>query len=334
MKEIKAGVIGLGVGERHIVSYKQISHCEVKSICDISTEKLHDVGERNKIANRYIDYRAITEDPEIDVVSICSYDDIHTEQAISALQHGKHIMVEKPIAVTDEQADLFVHNYQRSESLITSNLILRHCPRFKELKQRIENDEMGNLHYLEGDYIHWIPEKIVDGWRGEISFYSPIFGGAIHMIDLIRWLTHEEVEAVCAMGSNKTTASSGYRFDDTNVILLKFPSGILAKVLVTLVPKHPKFHALKVFGSKATFENQPGDAMWFKSEDPENFDFIETPYPGVEKGDLLPDFVDAIRNNRQPAVCANDVFNVMDICLAAQESRKTESFVKIKYRYQ
>jgi len=326
--QIRAAVIGLGVGEQHVLSYAKIPGCEVVAVCDVDDEKLKVVADRNNVATRYTDYRRITEDPSIDVVSICTFDDDHAEQTVSALRHGKHVMVEKPIAVTKEQADAVFAAYKDSNRLITSNLILRSSPRFRVLKQRIDAGEMGELFYLEGDYIHQIEHKIVNGWRANISFYSPIFGGGIHLIDLITWLNKSEVVEVCAMGSKKITAPTGYRFDDTDVILMRFSDGSLAKVLVTLVPQHPKFHALRVFGTKASFVNALGDADWYTGEDPAGRQPMTAPYPAVEKGDLLPDFIQAIRTGAPMKVAIADVFQVMEICLAAQESRATGQFVK------
>ena len=327
------GIIGLGVGEKHIAGYQNIPKCKIKAVCDIDHKKLKEVADRNGITERYHDYRKITEDPEIEVISICSYDDVHTEQAVSALENGKHVMIEKPIAVSKEQADLLVSAYQSSNRLMTSNLILRCCPRFKHIKDEIEAGNLGELFYMEGDYIHAVPEKIMEGWRGEISFYSLIFGGGVHMIDLIRWYADEEVESVCAMGSNKETRHTGYPFDDTNVLLLKFPSGLLAKVLVSLTPQHPKFHALKIYGNKATFENRLENGIIYRGNEVALQEIIEKPYPGMEKGDLLPNFIAAIREEEKLFVHAREVFNVMDICLAAQESRHTQQFVNVKYRY-
>ena len=87
-KTLRAGVIGLGVGERHLAGYKAAPGCDVTAICDINEAHLADVGERWQISQRYTDWRRITEHPDIDVVSICSYDDGHAAQAVSALTNG------------------------------------------------------------------------------------------------------------------------------------------------------------------------------------------------------------------------------------------------------
>ena len=82
---IKVGIIGLGVGEAHLRSYQDIDDVQVKSICDIDNSRLETIADRYDIAYKFTDYRKLTEDPDIDVVSICSYDNHHAEQLILSL---------------------------------------------------------------------------------------------------------------------------------------------------------------------------------------------------------------------------------------------------------
>lgn len=329
MTVIRAGVIGLGVGERHAAAYAAIRGCRLEAVCDVDEVRLREAGERLGVVRRHADYRAITEDPTIDVVSICSYDDSHGEQATSAFRHGKHVMIEKPVAQTREEADGVVEAWRASGKRITSNLILRRSPRFIEVKRRIDAGEMGEVYLLEGDYIHNIDHKLASGWRGQLRHYSPILGGAIHLVDLMAWLKGGRIARVAAMGARKNAERTGFRFDDTDLVIMEFEDGTLAKTLVTLTPHHPKYHALRVFGDRASFVNQMGDGDWFEGTDGERHATVTETYPGMEKGDLLPDFIDAIRNDREPAVAAADVFHVMNVCLAAEESRRTGRFVEV-----
>ena len=326
---LRAGVIGLGVGERHAAAYKSIPGCALEAVCDVDPVRLQEAGSRLGVARRHEDYRAITEDPSIDVVSICSYDDVHAEQAISAFAHGKHVMIEKPVAQTRNEADRVVEAWRASGKLITSNLILRRSPRFIEVKERVEAGDMGDIYLLEGDYIHNVDYKLASGWRGRLSHYSPILGGAIHLIDLMWWLKGRPVVRVAAMGTRKNAAKTGFRFDDTNIVMMEFDDGTLAKSLVTLTPHHPKYHALRVFGDRASFINQIGPADWFEGTEGEHHEVVETSYPGMEKGDLLPGFIAAIRDGTRLVVGETDVFHIMNVCLAAEESRRTQSFVDV-----
>jgi len=325
------GVIGLGVGERHLKAYADLPGVQVESICDIDEMKLVEVGDRNYIERRYKDYRAITEDPNIDAVSICSYDNVHAEQAISAFRHGKHVMVEKPVALRRDEAEAVLRAQQDSGKFITSNLILRASPRFREVRRLIDAGEFGEIFCIEGDYIHQILWKIVSGWRGKMDFYCVTYGGGIHLIDLMRWLLGQEIEEVCGMGGNVLTRDTRYKYDDTIINLLRFEGGAIGKCLTTFGAQRPQLHALNVFGEKKTFVNDTPDAKLFDGEDPSDEHAVLTPYPGIEKGDLLPDFVAAILENREPEVSAVDVFRVMDVCLASWESIEKRRTVNVSY---
>ncbi len=122
------------------------------------------------------------------MVSICSYDDAHAQQVISALRAGKHVMVEKPLTLHRKDAEQILRAQQDSGRILTSNLILRHSPRFREIRRMIRAGEFGDIFYLEGDYIHQILWKLTEGWRGRMDFYCVTYGGGIHLIDLMRWL--------------------------------------------------------------------------------------------------------------------------------------------------
>jgi predicted dehydrogenase len=331
MKPIKAGVIGLGIGEQHVIGYKTIPGVTVQAVCDVDPAKLADVADRHAIAERYTDYRRLTEHPDIDVISICSYDDAHAEQGISAFRAGKHVMVEKPVALTRESAAALLRAQQDSGRFISSNLILRRSPRFQELKRQIAAGEFGEIVALEGDYVHNILTKITQGWRGRMAFYCVTYGGGIHLIDLMRWLVGQEVADVCGMGNKILTRGSAYQFEDTIVNLLRFEGGALGKTMSIFGPQRTKFHALTVYGTKQTFVNDLPRAKRFDGDEERNEHVVSTPYPGIEKGDLLPGFVEGIRAGREPLVGARDIFRVMDVCFAAWESVKAGRTVRVSY---
>lgn len=331
VRPLRAGVVGLGVGEQHVRSYAAIPGVEVVAVCDLDAERLTDIADRYGIERRSSDFRSITEADDIDVVSICSYDDVHAEQAISAFRHGKHVMVEKPIALFRGDASALLAAQQESGRFISSNLILRASPRFRELKQRIEQGDFGEIFYLEGDYLHDILHKVTEGWRGRMSFYSVLYGGGIHLIDLMRWLLDDEIVEVAAMGNRVLTRDTTYPWPDTIVALLRFAGGAMAKSTTTYGPTRPKFHALDVYGTKRTWVNDMPNARTWSGVSHDDEEIVTTPYPGMEKGDLLPDFVAAIREGREPDVSAVDVFRVMDVCLAAWQAVEERRTVTVSH---
>ena len=193
----------------------------------------------------------------------------------------------------------------------------------------LDAGEFGDVFYAEGDYIHSILSKITEGWRGKQSFYCVTYGGGIHLIDLMRWLIGDDVIEVCGMGNAMN--AGGYPGDDTIVNLLRFSRGAVAKTLTTFAPQRPHFHALNLYGSKRTFVNDMPDGKLFDGPEKGNGNAVTTPYPGIEKFDLIPDFIDAVRTGAEPIVTARDVFRVMDICFAACESLEARKTVKVSY---
>lgn len=330
-RALRAGIVGLGVGEQHLKSYRRDPACEVVAVCDIDPAQLDVVQRRYDIPRGETDWRRVTEAPDIDVVSICSYDDGHAAQVVSALSHGKHVMVEKPVVLFRRELEAVAAAHAVSGRQLTSNLILRRSPRFIELKRRVDAGELGEVFHVEGDYVHDILWKITHGWRARLPFYSVLYGGGIHLIDLMRWLVGREITEIAAMGSGLLAGGSGFRYHDTVVAMLRFAGGATAKSLTTLGPRHPKFHALRVYGTRATFVNDLPDAHWYTGDGPDDHGTIDAPYPGMAKGDLLPDFLAAVRAGRESAVTARDVFRVMDVCLTGQEAIEAGRTLPVRY---
>ncbi|MBH67601.1 MAG: dehydrogenase [Rhodospirillaceae bacterium] len=325
------GVIGLGVGEQHIVGYQALDGVRVTDICDIDPIKLKTVGDRYNIPNRHCNFAKITENPDIDIVSIASYDDWHAKQAINAFQHGKHVMIEKPIALNRKDSEAILRAQQDSGKLISSNLILRQSPRFRQLKNWIDNGDFGDIVTIEGDYLHQILWKIIKGWRGRMDFYCVTYGGGIHMIDLMRWLIQHEVTEVNGMSNKILTRDTPFKFDDTITNLLKFENGTIGRTTSNLGARRSQLHGLAVYGTKKTYINDLPHAKFFHGETENDLEIVKTPYPGIEKFDLLPNFISAIRENKEPDVSAVDIFRVMDVCFACFESLEAKKTMPVAY---
>lgn len=331
VKELKAGVIGLGVGERHLAGYRQIDGVTVKAIADLDPAKLASVGDRQDVAERHTDWRRIVEDPDIDVVSICSYDDAHATQAELALKNGKHVMVEKPVALNRPDAERVMRAWADSGRHISSNLILRRSPRFSAVREMVRRGDFGDVFYMEGDYLHQILWKITEGWRGQMDFYCVTYGGGIHLIDLMRWILGAEVTEVTGMANKVLTRNTAFRFPDTMANLLRFDNDTMAKTVTTFGARRPQLHRLNIYGTALSFENDVPDARLYTGDAPDDVAAMSVPYPGIEKFDLLPDFIAAVREGREPMVSARDVFRVLDVCLACWDSVQSRRTVDVAY---
>tara|TARA_B100000029_G_C17494385_1_gene930298 strand:+ start:172 stop:1173 length:1002 start_codon:yes stop_codon:yes gene_type:complete len=331
LRNIKVGIIGLGVGEQHLKMYQEIDECEVIAVCDVDISKANNISTKYQISETYSDWKKITEHPNIDAISICSFDNYHAEQAISAFQSDKHVFIEKPIVLDRYELELLFQAYNSSKKLISSNLILRTEPRFKALKKMINKGQFGKIFYMEGDYLHDILWKLTNGWRGKMNFYSVIYGGGIHLIDLMRWLHGKEVIEACGMSNKILTEHSKYKYPDLTCNILKFEDEVIAKTTTTFGPRRPKFHALNIYGSKRTFINDRPHGKIYENDKLEKTQKMDVPYPTHNKGDLIPNFIDSIKNNSQPNVSYLDIFRVMEICISSWEAIEKGKTVKLSY---
>ncbi len=332
-KRLRVAVIGLGVGERHIASYENHPFCEVVALCDIDEAKLREVGARHLGARLETSADAVLADPSIDVVSIATYDDAHYAQIIRALENGKHVFAEKPLCQYPGHArEIRAKLRARPELRLSSNLVLRSSPRFLEVKHLCETGELGDLFYVEADYEYGRLHKIVNGWRGKIEGYSGIFGGGVHIVDLLMWLTGDEVVEVSAYGNSIASRGSGFKNHDQIVAILKFKSGIIGKVAVSLGCVSPHFHPVNLFGTKATYRNKRDQGLVITSRDEDaDPDQITAEYPGVDEGVLIPSFIDSILGHGIPVVSEDDVFRSMSVCFAIEKAHHKSGPVSVDY---
>lgn len=331
---LNVGIIGLGVGEKHIDGFEKNNKCKVVSICDHDPRKLKEVSNRNPSKKCFLNSDQLINDPKIDIISIATYDDSHSKLIEKSVNNGKHVFVEKPLCLKKSEYENICNLlFKNPEVKLSSNLILRKSQRFIELRKKIKRGDLGNIYYMEGDYDYGRINKILNGWRGEISNYSVMHGGGIHLIDLISWLIGKKVEEVFAYGTKIATHNSKFKSNDTIVALLKFEDGILAKISANFPSVTPHFHRLLVYGTNGTFQQTHGSCIFMNTRNPEVIpEKIIDPYPAIHKGDLIPSFVNSIIQSSKADISKQEVCDVMAISLAIEESIKTGSKIVVKYK--
>jgi len=333
MPKLNAGIVGLGVGAFHIEGYNKHPDCEVVAVCDFSRGKIE------KIKQRYPDLVVTTRaadilnNPNINAVSIASFDNYHYEQIMCAVLNNKHVFVEKPLCLHVEEAKAIRKAFDEKPHLkLSSNLILRKCPRFIKVKEMIKNGVFGEVFSIEGDYNYGRLPKITEGWRGELDFYSVFYGGGVHMVDLLSWLLEDKVEEVAAFGNRIAAKGTRFKYNDFTSTLLKFSSGAIGKVSANFGCVYPHFHRLIIYGTEATFINEREFGILIKSRDANVVPTkIDLPYPGYQKGDLIFDFVDSILRQKSPEVDIEVVLQTMSICFAVEEAVTQKEKVTVQY---
>lgn len=310
-------------------------NCELKWICDIDKKKLSKLGLELRKVKQTQNAQSILTDPDIDLVCIASYDEYHYEQIIEALDNNKHVYVEKPMCLTLTQAKnirLKLNNLPHLH--LSSNMVLRTCPLFKKVRNAVKSKKIGEVYLIEADYLWGRLNKLIKGWRAEAEFFSVILGAAVHMVDLVIWITGKKPDTIQALGSDIITSGSAQRHNDFAILVLKFKDKLIAKITAHGGCVHPHFHQLKLFGSKSTFLHDIIGTKWIDSSEPNQTPIIETAeYPAKnQRNEALTSFVNLLLNkNKKVLVTKQDVFNVMSICLAAEESIMSGKKISIDY---
>ncbi|KJE37153.1 hypothetical protein UF64_00240 [Thalassospira sp. HJ] len=319
---LRVGVVGLGVGERHIHGFNGSPYATVTRICDINPRKLADVADRSGISDVTTNAEDILLDPEIDVVSIASFDEYHAKQIVMALDAGKHVFVEKPLCLTemelDEICEAYAHAKIRGENLyVSSNFILRRELRFMKLKKNIELGKLGDIYAVEGSYDYGRVSKLIDGWRAQTPKYSVMHGGGIHILDFFKWLTGYNFLPHAALANKTVTLGTKFRPYDHILSIGKFGDEILGKISANFGSQTAHFHQIKVYGTKGSFIHDCGVSTYFFGSEPNVLREIENdPFPSSNKGDLLPEFISAIIHNTSLDIDFEHVESIMRASIA------------------
>ncbi|MHC1791855.1 Gfo/Idh/MocA family protein [Solidesulfovibrio sp.] len=332
---LRVGIIGLGVGERHIAGYQTHPDCRVEALCDFSPQRLAAVGARHPGMRLTLDADDIVNDPAIDIVSIASWDDAHARQATQAVRQGKHVFVEKPLCLTVRELAAIRGAVAESPAVhLASNFVLRSCPRFQELKKRVSAGALGNIYYMEADYNYGRIHKITGGWRAGLDFYSVFLGGAVHMVDLLLWMTGKRVAEVSAMGNRIATAGTPFQHNDLAVALLRFDDDSVAKVAANFACVSPHFHRLALYGTTGTYENFPEEGRLTTSREPgAGWEPLRQAYPGAGKSAQVAWFVEQILHKNHAVLQRHQdsVFEATAVCLAVEQAMGLRDRITVHY---
>jgi predicted dehydrogenase len=201
-----------------------------------------------------------------------------------------------------------------------------------DLKKIIKKKTTGDIYYCEGDYNYGRVNKILYGWRGQIPFYSVILGGAIHLIDLIVWLSNKKIQYVIAEGNKISTNNTNFKNYDLVSALLKFKDGMIAKVTSNFASVTPHHHILSVYGTKSTFFYNNKVIKFYKSRDDLNLKKVNSNFSNKHKSEILNSFIDSVYYQKDlKIVRENEIINLMSVCFAIEKSLKTKRWEKVKY---
>ena len=328
---LRVAVIGLGVGLSHVKSFNNSGFAQVTVICDQNQERLNAAKQIAPFARIASNWRSAVIQDDVDIVVVATPDYFHAEMIIASLEAGKHVFAEKPICTQQLELDGINQALQKRPDLsFSANLVLRSNPVFRELRERIRNNELGTISHLECDYLYGRFGNITRGWRGQPPKYSAILGGGIHSIDLLLWLVNELPLSVFGLQSSRSSAALGLPIDDYEIGLLAFPDGLIGKTSATLASAVPHGHSLSVHGTEKTFVYNHFGYSYLEISSPEK-NLFQKYQQHYDRGVVATSFLNSILGISEPIVTKIEAINSMTVALAIRQAIDSKSAVKIRY---
>ncbi|AMV32039.1 1,5-anhydro-D-fructose reductase [Pirellula sp. SH-Sr6A] len=202
MFQSRAAVVGTGfIGPVHIEGLLRAG-VRVQGVLGTSPEKSQSIASRFGLPRAYTHYHELLEDPAVDVVHITSPNRFHFQQTVEALQAGKHVLCEKPLAMDSRESALLVEHAQKSGLKTGVNYNVRFYPLCIEAAEQVRRGELGDLFHVTGSYVQdWLHQPTDFNWRvlqSEGGALRAIADIGTHWLDLIQSISGQSVVAVCA----------------------------------------------------------------------------------------------------------------------------------------
>ena len=203
MKKIKVGVIGTGfIGPAHVEALRRLGNIEVVALAEYSEEAAKSKAELLGIDKYYGDYKGLLKNDSIQSVHICSPNYMHYEMAKAALEAGKHVVCEKPLAISVAEAAELVELAEEKGVVHAVNFNIRYYPLMRQLRLMVEKGDVGEVFAVQGSYLQdWLFHPTDYNWRLEPDQSGKSRAVAdigSHWMDLIEFVTGLRITEVCA----------------------------------------------------------------------------------------------------------------------------------------
>jgi predicted dehydrogenase len=295
----KVAVIGLGfMGRTHIQSLRRLG-VEVYGVAGITPEEAQKAAAELSIPKWYRDFDEAVSDPNVKVLHLCTPNNLHFSQAKKALENGKHVLCEKPLAMTSVESAELADLAKKKDLFTAVNYNLRFYPICQEARARIKDGDLGTPYLIHGAYLQdWLFLKTDWNWRlepeqgGDLRAVADI---GTHWMDMITYLTGLKVMEVFAefsiahktrlkpsgevetyagkIDQNLSTNEVPIKTEDAAVIIFRFDNGALGTVTLSQVTAGRKnFFWFEISGSKTAmhWEQENPNELWIGHRDRPN----------------------------------------------------------------
>lgn len=353
MEKLKIAVIGVGnISGVHIEGYLKNPNVELYAFCDIDEKTLRAKGEKHGITRLYTDEaKMLAELPEIDAVSVCTWNSAHAPCTIMALNAGKHVLCEKPMAMNAEEAAEMIAASKKAGKKLMVGFVRRFGNDAAVAKDFIEAGNLGDIYYAKATYLRrngcpggWFADKARSGG-------GPLIDLGVHVIDLVRYLMGCPTP-VSAYGATfdgigkreylkdnpdysiRSRGDAPHTVEDMATALIRFDNGAVLAVEASFNLHIGKGkNNIEMFGTKGGITISPEFELYTEVNNYLANVTLDKPtalsFEGLFENEINY-FVDSILTDRDLSSIAEDGCTLMKILDAIYESARIGGEVKIK----
>ncbi|MFW5677764.1 MAG: Gfo/Idh/MocA family protein [Acetivibrio ethanolgignens] len=342
---MRYALIGCGRISTNHVKAAVNNKLEMIAVCDVMPEHMesvlakHDL-QKDTTIKRYTDYKKMIEENQLDLISIATESGLHGEIALYCIEHGIHVIIEKPMAMSLEEADRIITLSEEKGVKVAACHQNRFNIAVQKMRQALEMGRFGKLSH-GSVHVRWNRNKDYYAqapWRGTwAQDGGALMNQCIHGIDLLRWMLGDEVESV--YGVTRQQFHHYLEAEDLGMAVVKFKNGAVATIEGTtnVYPQNLE-ETLYLFGEKGTVKlggksTNNIDVWDFADETEEDvknkgLEEVTSNVYGNGHTSLFADMIQAIKEDRKPYVDAYAGRRAMELVLAIYKSQKTGGVVR------
>ena len=319
---------------------------EISAVCDVVQEHMEVLLAKHELQNdmsilRYTDYKSMIQEVKPDLVSIATESGIHAEIALFCIDHGVHVIIEKPMAMSISDANEIIRHSEEKHVKVSACHQNRITIAVQEMRHALEAGRFGRLSH-GSIHVRWNRNQgYYDQapWRGTwAQDGGALMNQCIHGIDLLRWTFGGEIEEV--YGQTRQQFHDYLEAEDVGMAVVKFKNGAIATIEGTtnVYPKNLE-ETLYIFGEKGTVKiggtSTNNIDVWDFADESE----ADTKNKGLQEEtsnvygnghtSLFADMIDAIQNDRKPYVDAYAGRDALELVLAIYKSQKEGHAVRL-----
>lgn len=348
-RKLRFGVIGAGqIGLHHMEALRRCDRAELVAVAESNRERLDEAAERHRIAAKYADYRSLLNRDDIDAVSIALPNHLHASVAIAALRAGKHVHLEKPMALNARQAAHVIATAKKMRRVLMVGQNMRFARDSQMLKLFIERGALGEIYHARAWWIRragiprigsWFTQKKFAGGGALLDIGVHVLDLALHFMDNFRpaavtGITHARFGprglGSGGWGMSEVDKKAVFDVDDYAAALIKLEGGKSVVLEVAWAAHLPEpSHGVQLYGTNgggsvfpAQIYRRSGGTSAYEVITPES---MKLPYPE----ERLHHFADCVLDRKKPMVAPEQSLAIQKILDAIYKSSKSGKEVRL-----